>query len=110
MLTTRDAIRTISFEHPDWIPIVRSCLRLARRTGETGFAGRWVLNDLRNEGRWAGLVREGTKQLWFPGLTMLVRYGILQHRLTTRAGRRAYYTMVDPDGVESALSELGLAT
>ena len=110
MLPTRDAIRTLASERRDWIPIVRSCLRMARRTADSGFAGRWVLNDLKSKEKWTGLTHGHTTVQWFPGLTLLVRCGILSHRSSTRGGKRAYYTMVDPDGVESALNELGLAT
>lgn len=45
---------------------------------------------------------------WFPNLRLLVSYGILKHEDTTRGGRRAYYTMPDPEGVEKALRELEL--
>lgn len=81
-------------ERPDWLPIVKVCLEEARETkGE--FAGAWVLERANKRG-----IR------WFPNLRLLVSYGILKHEDTTRGGRRAYYTMPDPEGVEKALQEL----
>ncbi|MEW6033694.1 MAG: hypothetical protein AB1603_02430 [Chloroflexota bacterium] len=86
-------VKRLAVEHPDWIPVVKVVLRTAERHNE--FAGAWVLEEARKEGI-----------TWFPGLRILVRYGVLQHLDTTRGGRRAYYTMPDPEGVGEALSEL----
>lgn len=86
--------KRLAKEHPNWLPIVETSLECAKEHGE--FAGSWVLNEAK---------KKGIK--WFPGLRMLVRYGILKHEDTTRGGRRAYYTMPDPRGVEKALRELG---
>ena len=99
-------VRRFAVDHRDWLPVVNACLKLARETGPSGFAGRWVLNELNRTG-WKGLPYGDTRAQWFPGLKMLERYGILHHENTTRGGRRAYYTMPDPDAVEAALDELG---
>jgi len=88
------AVHRLAREHPEWIPIVRACLREAKRV-KGDFAGAWVLEEAKKEG-----VR------WFPNLRILVSYGILQRTYVTRAGRRAYYVMPDISGVERALSEL----
>jgi len=72
------------------LPIVKECYDAANRYVE--FAGAWV----------AGKIG------WFPGLRLLVKYGILQKEgESVRGGRRAYYTMPDRSGVEKALHELG---
>jgi len=105
-MSSYDAVRRLASERPDWVPIMAACHREATRPGTSRFAGRWVLNDLRRRG-WRGLTYKGEQVQSFPGLKMLERYGILEHDHTTRAGRRAYYTMRDPEGVDKALQELG---
>lgn len=99
-MMTEDASRhsyvaTIRFlrDHPDWLPILKACLSEAWRTGEHGFAGAWVLQ----EAKITGNVR------WFPNLRPLVTAGILERRDVTRGGRRAYYVMLDAQGVEAAI-------
>lgn len=94
MLSGYNAIKRLARERPNWIPIVESCLEEAKQVnGE--FAGAWVLERAKKGGI-----------NWFPNLRLLVSYGILKHEDTTRGGRRAYYTMIDPKGVEIALKEL----
>jgi hypothetical protein len=94
MLSGYNALKRLARERPTWIPIVESCLEEARQAnGE--FAGTWVLQRAKERGI-----------TWFPNLRLLVSYGILKHEDTTRGGRRAYYTMIDPKGVEMALKEL----
>jgi hypothetical protein len=108
-MSSHDAVLRIADELPDWLPIVEGCLKEERQTQGSGFCGRWVLNDLTGD-NWTGLTYRTTRVQSFPGLSTLVRRGILQHRSsmpTTRGGRRAYYTMPDPEGVEKALRELG---
>jgi len=84
-------------EHPNWLPILETALECAKEHGE--FCGNWVRKRME---------RKLKKKVWFPGLRMLVRYGILKHVETTRGGRRAYYTMPDQQGVEKALRESAL--
>ena len=94
MLSGYTAVKRLAREHPNWILIVESCLEEAKHIkGE--FAGTWVLERAK---------RKGIN--WFPNLRLLVSYGILKHEDTSRGGRRAYYTMPDPNGVERALREL----
>ena len=95
MLSGYDAVRILAKERPDWLPIVRACLEEAKDT-KGRFAGAWVRSKAEKYGI-----------NWFPGLRLLVGYGILKHEDTTRSGRRAYYTMPDCEGVEKALQELG---
>jgi hypothetical protein len=90
------AVKRLARERPDWLPIVEACLEESRDTKGGEFAGAWVLWRAKKSGI-----------TWFPNLRLLVSYGVLNHTDTTRGGRRAYYTMPDPDGVESALRELG---
>ena len=91
-----NAVKRLARERPDWLPMVRACLE---EVGETRgeFAGAWVL---------ARAKRQGIG--WFPNLRLLVGYGVLKHEDTARGGRRAYYSMPDPAGVERALQELAL--
>lgn len=76
-------------EHPDWLPVVEAALECAKENGE--FSGSWVLQKIKR---------------WYPGLRMLVRYGILKHEDTARSGRRAYYTMPGQQDVKKALEEI----
>lgn len=94
-----DAVMTLAGD-PDrgskWLPVVAAAYWQARRTAAYGgrFAGAWVLHDLGG---------------WVPSLRPLAALGILQKSGdTVRGGRRAYYRMPDPDGVERALRTLGL--
>ena len=82
-------------DFPDWAPTLRACLAEARRTGENGFAGAWALQE----------AKRTSNVRWFPNLRPLVSAGILERRDVTRGGRRAYYVMLDPDGVEGAINE-----
>ena len=88
------AVHRLAKEYPKWIPVIRACLREAKRV-KGDFAGAWVLQEAK---------KEGIK--WFPNLRILASYGILQRTDVTRAGRRAYYIMPDIEGVEIALNEL----
>lgn len=90
-------VKRLAIEYPNWIPIVEVCLDLAKEQGE--FAGSSVRKRMEDK---------TNKKVWFPGLRILVRYGILKHEDTTRGGRRAYYTMPDIEGVEKGLAELKL--
>ena len=98
MSTGYKGVKRLFKEHPDWLPIVGVCLQLAKEDRE--FAGKWVLNECKKKG-----ITD-----WFPNLKRLVAYGILKHQKTTRGGRRAYYTMPDPEGTEKALQELQVIT
>ena len=89
-----NAVKILAREHQNWLLIVQACLEEAKDT-KGQFAGTWVLKKAKEKGI-----------DWFPGLRLLVRYGILKHEDTTRGGRRAYYTMPDCEGVEKALQEL----
>lgn len=106
MLLGYKGVKRLANERPDWLPIVKACLKCAKEC-EGEFAGRWVLEEL-NKTEWPGLRFLDIRAKWFPGLRPLVGYGILKHEDTTRGGRRAYYTMPDHESVEKALRELGL--
>jgi hypothetical protein len=100
---SRDAVLRLAYEHPDWVPVLRAACVQARKSEPYGgqFAGRWVLQELEHE--------TGQRQ-WQPGLRRLVAYGLLEKvGESTRGGRRAYYRMPDPDGVEQALARLPTA-
>jgi hypothetical protein len=86
-------VRRFLGDFPAWFHILRACLVVARRS-EGEFAGAWVLNEARKFGI-----------EWIPNLRPLVTYGILRRTGTARGGRRAYYAMVDLEGVRSAIGE-----
>jgi len=90
----------LAYERPDWLPVLRAaCIQAAKSAPYGGqFAGRWVLQELERQ--------LGTRA-WRPGRRLLVAYGLLEKvGESTRGGRRAYYRMPDPVGVESALDEI----
>lgn len=87
------AARRFLGDFPAWFEILRACLVVARRT-EGEFAGAWVLNEAKKHGI-----------EWIPNLRPLVTYGILRRTGSARGGRRAYYEMVDLEGVRSAVGE-----
>lgn len=82
-------------EHPgpNWLLILKACVKEARRTKEVGFAGAWVLRE----------AQQATGVRWFPNLRPLVSARILRRTEVSRGGKRAYYVMIDPEGVEEAL-------
>ncbi|QQG46292.1 MAG: hypothetical protein HYY55_00385 [Candidatus Niyogibacteria bacterium] len=88
------AIKRLAVERPDWLPIVRECLAFTKEY-KADFAGAWIYQRLQEKG--------GPR---FSNLRLLVSFGILKKEGTSRAGRRAYYSFVDPVGVEEALKEL----
>ncbi len=89
MLSAYDAVKNLSSEHPEWLPAVVACYN---RTGE--FAGKWILRQIG----------------WQPNsLRPLASRGILERVDTSRGGHRAYYRMVDWEGVGRALQEEGMA-
>lgn len=96
----RGAVLELAYERGDWLPVLRAACVQARKTQPYGgrFAGSWVLQELASQ--------TGNRE-WRPGLRLLVAYGLLEKDgESTRGGRRAYYRMPDPDGVEQALAEL----
>lgn len=103
-IDTRSAVFELAYERADWIPVLRAACIQARKTSPYGgrFAGSWVLREL-------GSLTGNSE--WRPGLRTLVGYGLLEKDgESSRGGRRAYYRMPDPDGVERALAELDAAS
>lgn len=101
-----EAIQKLALARSDWLPIAPAALREADGTGDNGFAGRWVLNDLRRH-NWPGLQSQADRVQSFPRLRVLQRYGVLARRDSTRRGHRAYYTMPDKQGVRRPLAHVG---
>ena len=89
------AVKRLAVERPDWLPIVRECLILSKEI-KGDFAGAWIYKRV---------IGKGIK---FSNLRLLTSFGILKKEDTSRGGRRAYYSIPDPFGVESALKELGV--
>ncbi len=82
-------------DHPTWLPILMAAIKEAKRTEEHGFAGAWVLQE----------AQETDDVKWIPNLRPLVSAGILQRTEISRGGKRAYYIMLDVQGVERAAKE-----
>ncbi len=83
-------------DHPTWLPILAAAIKEAKRTKEHGFAGAWVLQE----------VQETSSIKWLPNLRPLVSAGILKRTEISRGGKRAYYIMLDVQGVEKAVREI----
>lgn len=92
------AVKRLAIERKEWIPIVNTVLEVYKNLQGIGnkdeVAGAWVFNRAKEQG------------LKFNNLRLLVSYAILQKEGTSRGGRRAYYSIIDPEGVERALREL----
>ena len=95
MVSGYSATKRLLGEKPKWFPIVLETLGAAKKYEE--FAGSWVLREVREKKEFYPLG---------PGLRALVAFGILKRTETSRSGRRAYYVMPDPKGVERALKEV----
>lgn len=95
MVSSYGAVKKLLEEKPEWFPIVSEALKAALKYEE--FAGSWVLREIREKGEFYPLG---------PGLRTLAAFGILKRTVTSRGGRRAYYIMPDPDGVQRALIEI----
>lgn len=78
----------------DWLEVVRACLERYYELDEGSemFAGAWITRHV-----------DG----WFPGLSTLAKYGILEKGRSARGKSRRYYSIPDPEGVRKALIELG---
>lgn len=98
MVSGYSATKRLFEEKPGWSPIVSEALEASRKYGE--FAGSWVVSEVREKGK---------NFLLGPGLRTLAAFGILERTQTSRSGRRAYYVMPDPEGVERALKEFNLS-
>jgi len=92
-MTYADAKRLLE-EKPDWLPVLRECVRCARKYGE--FAGKWVFDNLKRQGI----------NVWKPSLRSLAARGILKKVRTAESRRTAYYQMPDISGVERAIAEM----
>ena len=87
------AVKRLAVERPDWLPIVQECLQLSKEI-KGDFAGAWV---------YSRVCKKGIK---FSNLRLLTSFGILKKEDTSRGGRRAYYSLIDSQGIEEALKEL----
>jgi hypothetical protein len=80
--------------HPkklDWLDVVKGCYEEAKRLDGRSFSGSMIV------------ARVG----WFPGLTKLERYGILERDDTLSDKTEIWWIVPDIDGVRRALRELG---
>ncbi|HEV3312150.1 MAG TPA: hypothetical protein VG815_16695 [Chloroflexota bacterium] len=93
----QEAVFRLAAEDPQWIPAVRAALFLAD-SGTGVFAGSWILAELR---------RRQAPRTWYPNFRRLVTFGILESAgNSTRQGQRAYYRIINIEGVRTALAEL----
>jgi hypothetical protein len=93
-ITSFEQTHLLLKEFPEWFPVLQVCLEQARRGTTDRFAGSWVVWKLQQ------------MDIKPPNnLRKLTSFGILVKTHTTRAGKRAYYVMPDPNGVEKALFE-----
>lgn len=93
-----EAVVRLATDHPDWMPVVRAAFAVQRQSSGGEVTYTWVQLELERQtgGRMPG-----------PNLKRLASYGILQKTDESRQGRRAYYRMPDPAGVDRALQQLG---
>ena len=89
--STETSVHELALEKPEWLPVLRACLRVSQRTSE--FAGAWVVQEMGG---------------WIPSLRPLAARGLLEKVGSSRGGRRAYYRFRDRSGVEQALDRLEL--
>ena len=100
-VSTGQLVRRLLLEHPEEQPVLRAACEQARKCEPYGgeFAGSWVLEEMK---------QQTGERAWRPGLRRLVAYGLLEKSgESTRGGRRAYYRMLDREGIEQALTEVG---
>ncbi|MFA6393097.1 MAG: S24 family peptidase [Candidatus Paceibacterota bacterium] len=92
-----DKVKLLSYEHPEWVDVLRACISVLKKAGGSKIAGSWVYEELRDK-----------KSNFLPNnLRLLVRIGLLQKiGDSTRGGHRAYYTMPDIIILEKALDSL----
>jgi hypothetical protein len=92
-----DAVMIAAKELPaEWLLVIAACSQEAQEAEMYSgrFAGAWVV---KRAGRWV------------PSLRPLAVRGIVEKvGETTRGGRRAYYRMADIQGVNKALTQLGV--
>lgn len=94
-----EAVVSLLREHPEWKGMIVAALEEAQTIKSGRFAGKWVLERARKYG-----------VTWVPNLKKLVAYGILvKEGDSTQGGRRAYYAMPDPAGVEQALKDVNVS-
>ena len=93
MLSSYEAVMKLTRDRSEWLPIVKPCHDMAGERQE--FAGGWVYKRLGRR--------------WFPSLRPLALRGILEKVDTSRGGHRAYYRILDREGVGRALQEAEMA-
>lgn len=86
---------------PDWLMVVRGCYEETKGHEGKIFDGSSVVDRLRFLPGFENRIR------WFPGLSLLQKYGILKKvGRTIQGGRKANWVMPDINGVARALREL----
>lgn len=90
-------VRILAYEHPEWIPILKACITVAKRSQSSRIAGSWVYTELRTQ-----------DSLFLPNnLRLLVRAGILtKSGESVRGGHRAYYEIQNIEEIDAAIKDL----
>lgn len=97
---TLRAVMHLASEKPEWVRILRAAREQARKTAPFGgeFCGAWVLREVEQQ---TGI------RPWVPGLRTLAAYGLIEKvGESVRGGKRTYYRMTDPEGVDQGLAAL----
>ncbi len=92
-LPDNDHIENEDHGQGDWLEVLNTCIDTYEAGSSDDFAGAWVHDRTSN---------------WFPGLSTLESYGLLEKQATTRAGQRAYWELRDLKETRKALEELGV--
>jgi hypothetical protein len=94
-MTSYQAVRRFVFERPEWVPVLRAAITVAKRSEPHGgeFSGRSVVNELSAVG--------GPR--WVNNLRTLVTYGLIEK--ADSSARRTYYRMPARAEIERALAE-----
>lgn len=97
---TAQAVRRLALERPEWLPVLRAAVRVARAAATLGedFPGSAVVTEAKS----AELVT-----MHIPGLRTLVTYGLITPtERGARNGRTTYYTMPDAAAIKAELDHL----
>ena len=96
-LSVLDKVKLLSYEHPEWVDVLRACLFISKKIGNSRIAGSWVYEELKDR----------NSDFLPNNLRLLVRTGLLQKvGDSTRGGHRAYYVAPDTILLEKALDAL----
>jgi hypothetical protein len=96
-----EVVEQLAGERPGWLVVLRACCVVARGAEVLGlgFAGSWVRQQLEEWG--------APDTIWFPGLTLLERRGLIT--MVAKTGGPLHFLMPHRSEIEDALAGLGIA-